>query len=65
SSDIMEKGIVLTGGGALIRGIDELISHETGMPVHIAENPLDCVAAGAGRVLEDKEHLQDVLSEDA
>ena len=65
SSDIMEKGIVLTGGGALIRGIDELISHETGMPVHIAENPLDCVAAGAGKVLEDKEHLQDVLSEDA
>ena len=57
-----DKGIVITGGGALIRGIDRLISEETGMPVRIAENPLDCVAAGTGKVLEDMEHLQDVLS---
>lgn len=62
ASDIMDKGIVITGGGALIRGIDELISHETGMPVRIAEKPLDCVAAGTGKVLEDMEHLHDVLS---
>jgi rod shape-determining protein MreB len=52
ASDIMEKGIMLTGGGALLRGIDSLINNETHIPVHIAEAPLDCVALGAGMALE-------------
>jgi rod shape-determining protein MreB len=51
ASDIMEQGITLSGGGALLDGIDRLISRETGMPVYIAENPLDCVALGAGKTL--------------
>ena len=53
SADIIDHGITLTGGGALLKGIDKLIANETHMPVHIAENPLDCVADGAGRYLED------------
>ena len=52
SADIIEHGITLSGGGALLRGIDKLISSETGMPVHIADNPLDCVADGTGIYLE-------------
>lgn len=52
AADIMEKGIMLAGGGALLNGLDALINHETHMPVHIAESPLDCVALGAGRALE-------------
>lgn len=52
SADIIDRGITLTGGGAMLKGLDELISIETGMPVHIAENPLDCVALGTGRILE-------------
>ncbi|MGN1319026.1 MAG: rod shape-determining protein, partial [Lachnospirales bacterium] len=53
ASDIIENGIYLTGGGALLRGLDKLISKETGMPVHIAEEPLNCVAKGTGRIIED------------
>lgn len=52
ASDVIDRGIVLTGGGALLRGIDQLILHETGVPVHIAEDPLRCVARGAGQALE-------------
>lgn len=52
SADILEQGIVLTGGGALLRGMDELISKKTNMPVIIADNPLDCVASGTGIYLE-------------
>lgn len=58
ASDIMEKGIVLAGGGALIRNLDKLLSNNTGMPVYVAEDPLDCVAKGAGRTLEDLEKLK-------
>lgn len=52
SADIIERGITLTGGGALLRGLDKLISTETGMPVNVAENPLDCVVRGTGICLE-------------
>ncbi len=51
SADIIDSGIMLTGGGALIRGLDMLIMQQTGMPVHIAERPLDCVVDGAGKRL--------------
>ena len=61
SADIMENGIMLTGGGALLRGLDKLVKQETGMPVHIAENPLDCVALGTGKSVEDQEIFEKVL----
>ena len=61
ASDIMEKGIVLAGGGALIKNLDKLLSIETGMPVYIAEEPLDCVVKGTGKTLEDLEKLKVVL----
>lgn len=61
ASDIMEKGIVLAGGGALIQNLDKLLSMETGMPVYVAEEPLDCVVRGTGKTLEDLERLKNVL----
>jgi rod shape-determining protein MreB len=61
AADIMDQGIVLTGGGALLRGIDERLKHETGMPIHVAENPLHCVAFGSGKCLEEFEVLKRVL----
>ncbi|HEX3931886.1 MAG TPA: rod shape-determining protein [Nocardioides sp.] len=61
AGDIMDRGIVLTGGGALLRGLDERIRHETGMPVHVAEDPLSSVAMGAGKCVEEFEGLQRVL----
>lgn len=64
SADIIDHGITLTGGGALLKGLDKLVTKETGMPVYIAENPLDCVADGAGMVLENIEKLREVISED-
>jgi rod shape-determining protein MreB len=53
SADIIDRGIMLTGGGALLRGLDELINKETGISVNIAERPLDCVVEGTGKLLED------------
>ncbi len=61
ASDIMEKGIVLAGGGALIKNLDKLISQKTGMPVYVAEDPLDCVVKGTGKTLEDLDRLKVVL----
>lgn len=52
SADIIDHGIMLTGGGALLRGLDQLVEQETGMPVHVADNPLDCVVNGAGKRLD-------------
>jgi rod shape-determining protein MreB len=57
SADIMDKGIMLTGGGAMLYGLDMLINSETHMPVHIAEDPLDCVALGAGKALDQIDKL--------
>ena len=61
SSDIMVKGIVLAGGGALIKNLDKLISQVTGMPVIVADNALDCVVKGAGRTLDEIEKLRSVF----
>ena len=61
ASDIMERGIMLTGGGGLLRGLDKLISGETGIPVYVAEFPLDCVVLGTGKVLEEIDTLSNVL----
>jgi len=59
--DIMDRGIVLIGGGALLKGLDERLRHETGMPVIIAEQPLNCVVMGSGKCVEEFEALQQVL----
>lgn len=61
ASDIMEKGIVLAGGGALIQNLDKLLSMKTGIPVYVAENPLDCVVKGTEKTIEDLERLKTVL----
>ncbi len=62
AADIMDQGVVLTGGGALLRGLDERLKHETGMPIHVADNPLECVAIGSGKCLEEFEILKRVLT---
>src|ERR1700712_1015116 len=62
AGDVMDRGIVITGGGAMLRGLDERLRHETGMPVFIAEDPLHSVALGSGRCVEEFEALQQVLS---
>ncbi|MCH1403184.1 MAG: MreB/Mrl family cell shape determining protein [Candidatus Nanopelagicales bacterium] len=61
SGDIMDRGIVLTGGGALLQGLDERLRHETGMPIIVAERTLECVALGSGKCVEEFEALQQVL----
>ncbi len=61
ASDIMDRGIVMTGGGSLLRGLDVLLSKETGMPVHIADEALSCVGEGTGRALESIDLLKRVL----
>ncbi len=63
-SDIMHRGILLVGGGSMIRGLDKLIERETKMPVFVAEDPLTAVVRGCGIILEDIESLRDVLIED-
>ncbi|MHB8984400.1 MAG: rod shape-determining protein, partial [Eubacteriales bacterium] len=61
AADIMDRGIVMAGGGSLLRGLDRLVSEETHMPVHLADEPLLAVAYGAGRVLENIDVLRKVL----
>ncbi len=64
SADIVDKGIVLTGGGALLTGLDTLLRDETGLPVTVADNPLHCVVLGSGRVLEELDKMRGVLFEE-
>ena len=61
AADIMEQGIVLTGGGALLHGLDSRLTQETGMPIVVARDPLNCVAIGSGQCLEEFEALKQVL----
>ncbi|MGF1560604.1 MAG: rod shape-determining protein [Geminicoccaceae bacterium] len=61
SADIVDKGIVLTGGGSLLGNLDHVLRHSTGLPVSLADNPLDCVALGTGRCLEEMKTLRHVL----
>ena len=61
ASDIADKGIMLTGGGALLRGLDSEIRDHTGLPVTVADDPLSCVALGCGRVLEHPKWMKGVL----
>ncbi|MBC7896392.1 MAG: rod shape-determining protein [Cytophagaceae bacterium] len=62
ASDIVDRGIVMTGGGALIRGLDVILQHETGLPIHVDEDPLTCVVRGVGRILDDEQKYFSVLS---
>ncbi len=62
ASDLVDRGIILTGGGALIRGLDLLISHEIGLPVRVADDPLTCVVRGTGQILDQPERYSDVLT---
>ena len=61
AADIMEQGIVLTGGGALLHGLESRLTQETGMPIVVARDPLNCVAIGSGQCLEEFEALKQVL----
>ena len=62
ASDIVDRGIVMTGGGALIRGMDRLLQHETNLPIHVDEEPLSCVVRGVGRILDDLKKYRTVLT---
>jgi rod shape-determining protein MreB len=61
ASDILDRGIVLTGGGALLRGLAKRIRHETNLPVYVADDPMTCVARGTGSVLENMNAFSKVL----
>ncbi|MEC8173798.1 MAG: rod shape-determining protein, partial [Pseudomonadota bacterium] len=61
AADIVDKGIVLTGGGALLGNLDYVLRHSTGLPVSLADDPLSCVALGTGRCLEEMKTLKNVL----
>jgi len=62
SADLIERGIILAGGGALLKGLDKLIQEETGLPVHLAEDPLTAVALGTGKALGELRYLENLLS---
>ena len=64
ASDIAERGMMLTGGGALLRDLDRLLLEETGLPVHVADDPLTCVARGSGLALERMDKLSSIFSQE-
>lgn len=61
AADIVDRGIMMTGGGALVRGLDKLLKHETNLPIHVDEDPLTCVVRGGGRILDDLTKYRTVL----
>lgn len=63
AADIIDRGIMLSGGGALLHGLDTLVKHETGMPVQVADNPLDCVVTGTGKALDQYDEISKSYSE--
>ena len=65
ASDIVDRGIVMTGGGALLRGLDVLLREETKLPINVVENPLTCVVLGTGKILENLAHYESVLMKSA
>jgi len=62
ASDIVDRGIVMTGGGAMVRGLDTLLREETGLPIHVDEEPLTCVVRGCGKILDEIERYRGVLA---
>ncbi len=64
SADLVDRGLILAGGGALLRGLDRLLAEETGLPVHVAEDPLSAVAEGAGKALDELKFLRQVATDD-
>ena len=63
SADLVDMGLTLTGGGALLKNINKRFSKETGLPVHVADDPLSCVAVGIGKALDKEETLSNMISE--
>lgn len=61
SADILDRGVMITGGGALLKGLDERIRMETNLPVHVAEDPLTAVVRGTGKVIDNLNHYSKVL----